>query len=55
MNALYVTPGQSQSAFMRGFIDDAGRVVIHGIGIESQSAFMRGFIDDTAALASMAV
>ena len=40
---------ESQSAFMRGFIDDRldhDRHVLPGV---SQSAFMRGFIDDASA------
>ena len=37
----------SQSAFMRGFIDDVWTMVDGGHRPEaSQSAFMRGFIDD---------
>ena len=38
---------ESQSAFMRGFIDDEFQVeVTRAIRRMSQSAFMRGFIDD---------
>ena len=37
----------SQSAFMRGFIDDAVWTALPSAQpFESQSAFMRGFIDD---------
>ena len=37
---------QSQSAFVRGFIDDAGRPRPVAQIEVSQSAFVRGFIDD---------
>ena len=37
---------QSQSAFMRGFIDDIEAGTVRESGSKSQSAFMRGFIDD---------
>ena len=44
MNAI-----ESQSAFMRGFIDDELREAVRAFFYgESQSAFMRGFIDDPA-------
>ena len=37
----------SQSAFMRGFIDDLFAAALAlSLGLASQSAFMRGFIDD---------
>ena len=39
----------SQSAFVRGFIDDRPRLPRHPQGRESQSAFVRGFIDDSMA------
>ena len=38
--------GESQSAFVRGFIDDEGFDVPKYVSAESQSAFVRGFIDD---------
>ena len=38
----------SQSAFVRGFIDDTPRSSAGGRTHESQSAFVRGFIDDRA-------
>ena len=39
----------SQSAFVRGFIDDLWRAQATGISLDqSQSAFVRGFIDDLA-------
>ena len=37
---------KSQSAFMRGFIDDVATDLQTALDRESQSAFMRGFIDD---------
>ena len=37
----------SQSAFVRGFIDDEGELEVEVLGGESQSAFVRGFIDDS--------
>ena len=37
---------ESQSAFVRGFIDDAGANSPYRSGMRSQSAFVRGFIDD---------
>ena len=37
---------QSQSAFVRGFIDDKLSSVLSLIRSTSQSAFVRGFIDD---------
>ena len=41
----------SQSAFVRGFIDDAALFVIIIVGgLVSQSAFVRGFIDDVPPL-----
>ena len=36
----------SQSAFVRGFIDDVARTGIARVAEVSQSAFVRGFIDD---------
>jgi len=42
--------GVSQSAFMRGFIDDQRPSGILATPGWSQSAFMRGFIDDMVAL-----
>ena len=41
--------GQSQSAFVRGFIDDLALYRETGEP-ESQSAFVRGFIDDRGGL-----
>jgi len=41
---------QSQSAFVRGFIDDRRTLVVAFDGFESQSAFVRGFIDDRRTL-----
>ena len=38
----------SQSAFVRGFIDDRADVNATEATKESQSAFVRGFIDDTS-------
>ena len=41
-------PIESQSAFVRGFIDDwPGRDPLHRCAQLSQSAFVRGFIDDS--------
>ena len=37
---------ESQSAFVRGFIDDAAGNVVGRCLVKSQSAFVRGFIDD---------
>ena len=37
---------ESQSAFVRGFIDDCRAALINRINPMSQSAFVRGFIDD---------
>ena len=43
---------ESQSAFMRGFIDDEAIHLVQDLAQpESQSAFMRGFIDDAASAA----
>ena len=43
-----VTTGGSQSAFVRGFIDDKFASLPPALLAElSQSAFVRGFIDDT--------
>ena len=36
----------SQSAFVRGFIDDEIRISDNSLALQSQSAFVRGFIDD---------
>ena len=41
---------QSQSAFVRGFIDDLLKIVFPPGDYESQSAFVRGFIDDARRL-----
>jgi len=38
---------ESQSAFVRGFIDDISRTKPRLGRDKSQSAFVRGFIDDT--------
>ena len=45
---------KSQSAFVRGFIDD--EIVMQYVAIqeESQSAFVRGFIDDGEVLGASA-
>ena len=40
------TPVESQSAFVRGFIDDEELKDAVRHSVESQSAFVRGFIDD---------
>ena len=41
---------ESQSAFMRGFIDDEEDLRGWVLEAVSQSAFMRGFIDDGGAM-----
>ena len=49
MTTLLVLPvgsATSQSAFVRGFIDDARLGASLRGRLESQSAFVRGFIDD---------
>ena len=42
--------GWSQSAFVRGFIDDYGDIYFTNCSDTSQSAFVRGFIDDGESL-----
>ena len=44
-----MTALESQSAFVRGFIDDETRRRPRPAQRESQSAFVRGFIDDDRA------
>ena len=50
-----LTDNLSQSAFVRGFIDDPLRPGPRTHAGESQSAFVRGFIDDAAATPSIVV
>jgi len=47
LNAYAAALIMSQSAFMRGFIDDMLHQLEELVEHASQSAFMRGFIDDT--------
>ena len=46
-DAEFVARVTSQSAFVRGFIDDQALNDLAAMDSSSQSAFVRGFIDDT--------